>query len=190
LDDLKNKIRQNSEVSFNLDRSCIGLLVRNLIFKQFPKPTLDSLREIISNAIDAQVRAGKEINPIVITIKNQEITIEDEGDGIGWSTLLNFFVPGRSSNPRALFQLEEGIPKVTGRFGQGGLSPFYFLYPKQTDVQGFLLKKDSDSLSIIYCFNDKFYEVLFNASSGITYKEINSAAIKRKITIHNAMCDF
>jgi hypothetical protein len=124
LRDLVDKIRSIYTTVDSQQLESISRLVYNLIFRQFPHPEKDTVREIISNALDAHVRAGRELEPVHIILKGNQLIIDDQGDALGWSSLVNYFVPGRSSNAKAIFNLESGIPQVTGRFGQGGLAIF------------------------------------------------------------------
>jgi Histidine kinase-, DNA gyrase B-, and HSP90-like ATPase len=191
LDDLADKIRASPSCS-DEERQNIRHLVNNLIFKQFPHPAVDAVRELVSNSLDAQVRAKRESSPLSISLQKDRLVIHDRGDGMGWGTLVNYFVPGRSSNPQAIFSLEEGIPKVTGRFGQGAMSMFYFLLyhtlSASNQIPSFIENQGQMTLKVEFFLYGQLYEGLFSHRKGeerakITCHEIQASGPK-KIKIH------
>lgn len=157
--------------------SLIITLVPNLILRQFPRPQFDSVREVISNAMDAHARTGKN-EPVIVIIQDDYLLVEDSGDGI---QLINFFVPGRSANSRTLSNIQEAMSNVTGRFGQGGLSIFYYLYSTstiQTDQPQFYTEKNDLILSFQCEIQGMKY--LFKITA---YGYENQVAINHEITI-------
>ncbi|MCE2982553.1 MAG: ATP-binding protein [Parachlamydia sp.] len=164
MDDLKNHIQRLSDNSLELPPNLIHY-VKNLIFHQFPKKE-DCLREIVSNAYDAHYRAGCQNKPVSLTIENGVLTLEDHA-GMNWSSLIPLMVPGRSTNPEAIFDIKEGIPNVTGRFGQGALSVFSLISPEPSSLTcrpSFLIDGDLVKLCIhFYLGVEKApYQVTFN----------------------------
>jgi hypothetical protein len=99
-DDLKNKVcKELAEPNFHFRRNHTRDLIGRLIFHQFPEPPLDAVRELLSNARDAQVRAGREGQPLVLTLDKNRLRIIDKGDGMDAARLAIFFASGRSSGP-------------------------------------------------------------------------------------------
>src|ERR1700678_1581896 len=102
-------------------------------------------------------RAKRESTPLSISLQENRFVIEDGGDGMGWGTLVNYFVPGRSSNPQALFSLEKGIPNVKGRFGQGGVAIFYYLIDhilsSSSFVPSFKEENEQTTLTVTFCLD-------------------------------------
>ena len=131
--DLQQHIQHISNTKIKFSPTVIHY-INNLIFDQFPGIE-HCVREIVSNALDAHARANHFDKPISLNIKGNKLILDDEGDGMGWSSLLSFFVPGCSSNAKAIFDLSEGIPQVTGRFGQGALAIFSLIYALPSDTR-------------------------------------------------------
>ncbi len=191
LQDIKQLFHQDLSYS-EQELQNIRHLVHNLIFRQFPRPETDAIRELISNSLDAHVRAKTESEPIFIQLQGNKLTVQDHGDGIGFDTLVNFFVPGRSSNPSAIFSLERGIPNVTGRFGQGGVSLFYFLLyhtlKSSPTLPEFSANNHQIRLPIAYDVDGKSYEVVFTCSLNEKNVQIHckdiSSKIEKKITVN------
>lgn len=168
----------------------ISCLVNNLMYRQFVNNPHESVRELISNSLDAQVRSGKEDETINIFLNKRKLIIEDRGDGINWNTFINYFVPSRSSNPSAIFNLEDGIPKVTGRFGQGGLAAYsYIIDEKDTYLPKIETIDGETSLTFLYIKEGKSHKVVFNGSLSTDVienedEETINAVKKNKITIY------
>ncbi len=178
-----------SLVSENLKAS-ISYLVDNLINRQFSDLKKESVRELISNAIDAQVRSGREKEVINIFLDKRQLIIEDAGDGLTWEAFVNYFVPGRSSNALALFDLDQGVPNITGRFGQGGLSIYSYL---KEEAQDYLptIERNGDEvlLKILYTVEENSYEVIFRSSlekqvTDYSQQELMRTHKKNKVTIY------
>lgn len=123
------EVKLKKDISPSEKMEHLARLVKNLISKQFSNPVVESLREIITNALDAQVRAGSAENPLLIALKDDTLEISDQGDGMGTGKLSSLLVPGISSNGNALFDSEASIEGNTGRFGQGALSVFHLMMP-------------------------------------------------------------
>ncbi len=104
----------------------ISRSIEQAIFHQMIDPTTEACRELISNAIDAQVRAFRRHYPISISINASTMEIQDHGDGMGWQSLPYFLVPGQSLS-RVFRKTQEECKSISGRFGQGGYTPFYYL---------------------------------------------------------------
>lgn len=155
---------QSQSSQFETLKKNIAILVHDLIFKQFANPAPEAVREMVSNALDAQVRSNQ-VMPIAIILEGNMLKIKDRGDGMNYSSVVNFLVPGRSSNPEAIFNLDNGIPKVTGRFGQGGLAAFFFLlYQSGSHPSGvpfFKVEDNSVEISFICQEGDKNFQMTF-----------------------------
>lgn len=183
LKDLKDHIKTQSQSPFfKTLHANIQILVNDLIFKQFAYADKEAIRELTSNAMDAQIRAKREGAPIELTIENETFKIKDSGDGIHAGGLINLFVPGRSSNPNAIFNLENGIPKVTGRFGQGALAAFFFLLYESvshpSSAPTFQITNGTVAISFVYLHQEKNYQVTFNAKSNHDGKiEVNKLIV-------------
>lgn len=119
LEDLVAKINRNPPPVALFDPR-LTPLVQNLILRQFQQPIFEAPCELLSNSLDAQWRNNTENQPILIKIFQNTLKIKDRGGGL--INLINYLVPGRSSNPQAT-----AVLNVTGRFGQGALSQFYFI---------------------------------------------------------------
>lgn len=162
-------------------------LIHNLIFKQFSHPIADSVKEVISNAIDAQARSKLMEENLSIIFNADRLEIVDKGDGIGFEMLVNYFVPGRSSNPSAIFSLNKGLEGVTGRFGQGGLSIFYYLLyhtlASQSSIPRFCKTKQGWEIKIPYTLEGKAFEATFSQNQASKEIHIETREIHRKITV-------
>lgn len=162
--------------------------INNIIQSQFPD--LDCIREVVSNALDAHARAKKFDKPVHFNVNGNQLVIEDEGDGMDWSCLIPFFVPGRSSNSKALFDLKEGLPQVTGRFGQGVLAIYSLLYARPSDTHclpRFFEDNGFTRLELAY-FNSKgeaIHKLVIDPESITDQSQMVSLGLeKRKISIH------
>ena len=189
LHDLADRIKALPPLAQEVKQN-IEHLINNLIFKQFPNPELDSIREIISNALDAQVRAKNEEEPIEITLDNDQLTVCDHGDGMNSGSLINYLVQGQTSNiSQYLINAENHTAKVTGRFGQGGISVFYYLLysslPEPLERPEILYEDNKSTLKIPYFCNNKLYEATFTYTSGDENVKIETriAATPKKISI-------
>lgn len=164
-------------------------LVKNLIFRQFPHPVEDAIRELLSNAIDAQIRAHRMEFPVKITIENDTLQADDYGDGIDWSKLINIFVAGRTSN--------DGVSEATGRFGQGKYALFYFLAYSWSKLsmqppQFRKNEKNELELEITFQVDNKPHKVVFTAEQEengvkiVTHATpIQASESRKKLSIHS-----
>ncbi len=174
-------------------------LVMNLILKQFPDPLLDGIRELISNANDANQRKIKmtgrnTLLGVKIELEDDTLSITDEGDGIGFSNLRKFFVPGCSSN-KTLSDINEGIQNVTGRFGQGSFAAYFSLIPPSSveTIQKLEFIEGKDTLKlIITCLIDGVPHQVTSTSRRSdqgpkfeTSYEPLVKPVKRKISVHS-----
>ncbi len=117
---LKNQMQKPNSVQQ------VSHSIEHAIFHQMVDPAIEACRELISNAIDAQGRALKRHHPISISIHGSTLEIQDCGDGMGWQSLPYFFVLGQSLS-RTFSKSQEEFKTISGRFGQGGYTPFYYL---------------------------------------------------------------
>lgn len=198
-EDLAAKITDHSSEE---QATLIKRLVKNLIFKQFPHPEIDAIREAISNALDAHVRAGKENIPIYIKIQENRLKIKDQGDGMKSSSTIDFLTPGRSSNIRPTNipsietvlkedELMEDVQKtqVTGRFGQGALAIFSLIYPSKISLPEFIEDNNSIKICINYYINEQPVEVTFEIqkesdfAAKISFRPLTELS-KREISVH------
>lgn len=184
LSDLVDRIKKHA--SDPVLTEVIQHQVNNLIFKQFPKPIGDSIREVISNALDANARVHSTEN-IDIKIDKDTLSITDSGDGLSFATLINFFVQSRSINSSAIFSLDNSLPNVTGRFGQGVLSIFYMLLyhtrVSSNPIPKFVKDEKQISLCIPYSHAEKPQMIeFFYHPENQEFKYSTSSAI-RKIVI-------
>jgi DNA topoisomerase VI subunit B len=152
IQDLAERIKKMLPFTEEVKRN-IQHLVNNLIFKQFQNPALDSIREVISNALDAQVRAKRENEPIIITLEKDQLKICDNGDGISSASLSNLLVQGQTSNlSQYLIESENHKARVTGRFGQGVISIFYYLLysslPESIELPLIIREENKNTLKI------------------------------------------
>lgn len=184
LQDLVDKIKQTPSNPSLI--SHIQHQMQNLIFKQFPEPVTDSIREIISNGLDAQARAHT-TEDLSIHLEKDKLIISDAGDGMGFDNLINFFVPSRSSNPQAIFDLNQSLDNVTGRFGQGAASIYYLLLyhtrNSTNPIPTFSKNAQEISLRIPYLQDGKSYEALFCYDKTKQIVELKTFKKIRKISI-------
>lgn len=143
--------------------------LRSLALNQLVDPLRESLREGISNACDAQKRAGREERSVEATLDGHTFTLSDQGTGVGYKGLPLLFVDGKTSNPDAIFSVTKGLTDVAGRFGQGFKSLFYYLlYPWKESPQATVTKTADGGLeiSIPLFHEEKIYQVLFRKKTG------------------------
>lgn len=161
LSDLAGKIKECPIISDEELRN-ICHTINILASKQFSYPIACSIREIVANALDAQIRAGNEMMPIEITLEKNRFVITDQGDGFGYESIIHYFVQGRSSNASQSLPTEERMAKVTGRFGQGGMSALYFLLyhtlSNGTIVPCFKVENNRTTLSFKFSADGREYE--------------------------------
>lgn len=165
-------------------------LVKNLIFRQFSKPILHALREVVSNHMDANQRANRPNEPLDIYLQHNCFRAGDRGDGIN---LMKFFVPGLSSNEKALIDLNQSLNGVTGRFGTGSLSAFFYLIygssPLFSILPDFKAGENGEvSLSLQVFLDGKPAEITFSASLlSVTHtiQMLDPKQVRKRLTIHS-----
>lgn len=154
------------QINANLDHDTLTnttRLVNNLIFKQFSNTALEALRETVSNAVDAHVRAHTEDQAIKITLKDHTFKIKDRGDGMGVSEIPLYLVPGLSSNPEAIYNIKNGIAHVTGRFGRGAIASLYFLSSHTSAIPMIDIQEGIASVSFKIKKNEEMFTILMTA---------------------------
>lgn len=129
LESLAEKISNTKSKGSSTEKKNLENLVNQFITRQFGEPIVEAIRELIVNAIDAQIRAGTQDKPIYIRLDENTLTIEDHGDGITPGKLMYLLLPGFSSNGQGLLEPGQGIKGNHGKFGQGALSMFELLRP-------------------------------------------------------------
>lgn len=141
-------------------------LLGRLIFHQFPNIPVAASCELLSNSRDAQVRAKRESKPIILNVQKNNLDLFDHGDGMDATGLATFLSIGRSSNPEALYNLDKGIPNVTGRYGHGAVSIYYYLaydwLEKTATFPAFQVDREALSLTIHYENKGNRYEAHFS----------------------------
>lgn len=143
--------------------------LRCLALQQVANPLLESLREGISNACDAEVIAQRESQPVETRLKGRTFTINDHGTGVGYLRIPFLFVDGKTSNDGTIFSLQKGLPNVAGRFGQGFKSLFYYLLYHWKEKPRALFTKTAQGdleISIPLIKKDEVYRILFRKSPG------------------------
>ena len=168
--------RNEQELAIFLNRSVDPLIRENylhqlrcLALQQVANPILESLREGISNACDAQARAARESQPVDIQLNGSTFTVKDHGTGVGLTGIPLLLVDGKTSNPEAIFSVQKGLSNVAGRFGQGFKSLFYYLiYTWKEKPKACFTKTDQGDLEISIPLINKgqIYRVLFRKSPG------------------------
>ncbi|MCE5317515.1 MAG: hypothetical protein LLG04_09190, partial [Parachlamydia sp.] len=143
--------------------------IRCLALQQVANPILDSLREGISNACDAQAVAKREMEHVQVTLQGRKLTIGDKGTGLGYKGIPRLIVPGLTSNPEMSFNIEKGLAGVVGRFGQGFQSLYYYLtyHWKEKPKPQFSRNAEGDSEIHLPLLRDGHVEdVVFRKSPG------------------------
>jgi hypothetical protein len=195
--DLKAKIEaQKNSQEFLERRALVEEIANRLIFRQFPKPAFEALRELLSNCIDAHVRidhVGADYC-IVVTLNDvdHQISFKDQGDGMDWSKMIPFFVPGRSSNPKALFKAEDGLPGVSGQFGQGSFAAYFFLLHHISSLFNSLPtiqpkeKENGFTFSLLVIKEDKPHEITFDSENlEIVVRPLEKKEYRKVMKIHS-----
>jgi Histidine kinase-, DNA gyrase B-, and HSP90-like ATPase len=189
LQDLAEKIKALPPIAEETKQN-IEHLINNLIFEQFQNRELDSVREVVANAIDAKERAKSEDEPILITLEKDQLEVCDPGDGMSSGSLINYLVQGQTSNTsQYLIDPASHTAKVTGRFGQGGISIFYYLLysslPEPIELPEIRCENNKSIVTIPYFCNSKLYEVTFTYTSGDEDVKVESrlAPSPKKISI-------
>jgi phage pi2 protein 07 len=104
--------------SFKIDESAEFFhVLSNALYSDKPKAVA---REILCNAWDSHVESGIQDKPIVVTISNDKMSIQDFGAGIAPDMIQGIYgTYGRST--------KVANDKVTGGFGLGSKAPFAYV---------------------------------------------------------------
>lgn len=141
-------------------------LLGRMIFHQFPNIPIAASCEMLSNSRDAQARAKREGKPIVMKVHKNTLDLFDHGDGMDAPGLATFLSIGRSSNPEAIYDLDKGMANVTGRYGHGAVSIYYYLaydwLHKTAMLPAFKADQESLSLTIQHQEQDRLFESTFS----------------------------
>ena len=141
-------------------------LLGRMIFHQFPNIPVAASCEMLSNSRDAQARAGRLGKPIVMKVRNNTLNLFDQGDGMDVQGLATFLSIGRSFQPGEIYNPDSGIPNVSGRFGHGAVSIYYYLaydwLKKTASMPTFRSDQESLSLAIQYEENGQSFEATFS----------------------------
>ena len=89
--------------------------LRLLALQSVEKPIIESLREGISNACDAQIIANNKMAPVLVELQGRVCRIIDQGTGLAYVHLRRLFVDGDTSNPNEILSPGKGIANVAGR---------------------------------------------------------------------------
>jgi anti-sigma regulatory factor (Ser/Thr protein kinase) len=144
----------------------------HLVKRQFPYPFTDSIREVISNARDAQARKGNEEDPVLVDLSRYEIRVRDRGDGFDYFKLARFFVPNLSGD--SLMQPSPLL--VTGRFGQGRFAPLYYIMTE--NISPIKLNPNKNRITAFYLNENKqLFKAVLTLEGGVREKEIPAASI-------------
>lgn len=107
------------EFKINMSRETVAHFTKLLVTSQYSDPLKASIREIISNAYDANLVAGNPDAPIDITQKDDRVIIRDYGSGLSIESLTGLYtVIGVSTKQESEDQI--------GAFGIGRLAPLAF----------------------------------------------------------------
>lgn len=154
------------------DISSTRHLVYTLILKQFPD--LESiLREIIVNGNDAGKRKASHAG-VRVELQGSTCIVSDNGDSLTGPALVTWLVPSRSSNTGS------ADSKTVGKFGQGGLSMFYYLlYPllnPNAELFSTFIKDNQIGVNIWYLEEGHLKQATFYSNDG----NVNEKSVLRK----------
>lgn len=184
IEDLARKILELNLSPEEIEKS--RQLWKKFATKQFFNPITEAIREAITNAKDSQEKA-KITTPIQVHIKEKCFKSTDAGIGLCWENLGHLLVGGSSSNPLAFVSQGKDIPHVAGRFGQGFISLFYFLYSSENIKNLPLFQKTDHQTTLIipYFLNGKRYAAAFCLAKGqdLVKLSIYQNEEQRKISI-------
>lgn len=142
--------------------------ISHFIFNQFPDPALKPLGEVVSNAIDTQVRAKTENLPIHLMLNQQGFGCQDSGEGMDLTSLFYFLVACRTSNTPSAKE----ISHVAGNFGQGILSLFYLLLSDRTSSIPQFKIDPKDGLQLEIPFEEKLKKGFYRFSYSLAHRNV------------------
>lgn len=164
--------------------------LRCLALQQMVDPLLESLGQGVSNAPDAQAVAENLEEPVHVTLEGRKLRIADQGIGIDYLRLRLPIVAGLTTNQQGIFGIEKGLANVSGRFGQGFLSLFYYLVYHWKEKPKPQVIKTNGSLEIHLPLirEQGIFKVIFKKSPGKPVEIVGPLldplfAEKRKITL-------
>ncbi len=117
-----------------------------ILLSRYQMPLSGSVREPISNALDAQAGAQRPIAQITTNSVEGSMHISDPGKGMSlYDILFHLLTPGYSENQEALFDGSKGKKDVIGHFGQGFWASLYWLKTEGDCISVFSQHNDPDS---------------------------------------------
>lgn len=147
----KEVIGDITEFKTSIDPKNLEFITTLLSSNLYSAPEKSFIREIVSNAWDAQVEAGTTSEPVIISMKNKEVSIRDFGTGISPERFREIYCNIGSSTKRDSNDYIGGFG--LGRFSALSCSDTVFIDSFYEGTQySYVMIKDGNAITINLIF--------------------------------------